>query len=117
MAACFINSKGFGGNNASALLVSPQETRRLLRQRHGAQALQRWDADRNRTEAQRQAYEAAADAGVYQPLYRFGENVLTGQDLEITAETIRLPGLATPVSLRGTGDFSAYRENPPDKNS
>lgn len=117
MAACFINSKGFGGNNASALLVSPQETRRLLRQRHGEQALLRWEAGRDRSEAQRQAYEAAADAGAYQPLYRFGENVLTGQDLEITAETIRLPGLSTPVSLRGTGDFSAYRENPPDKNS
>ena len=32
---CFINSKGFGGNNASAVVLAPSVVERMLRKRHG----------------------------------------------------------------------------------
>ncbi len=39
MDGAFINSKGFGGNNATALILSPTVTRQMLAQKHGAAAL------------------------------------------------------------------------------
>ncbi len=110
MAACFINSKGFGGNNASALLLGPQETRQLLANKHGREALLRWEKRQEGSEAAREVYRHAAEAGNYQPLYRFGEGVLEGRDLELSDAEIRLPGLDLAVNLQSDADFSAYRE-------
>ena len=35
----FVNSKGFGGNNATALVLAPHVVRGMLRARHGAKAM------------------------------------------------------------------------------
>lgn len=112
MAACFVNSKGFGGNNASALLASPVETQKLLRQKHGDHAILDWQRKCEATSSQQSLYEEQAQQGCYQPLYRFGEGVLTGQDLVISDKEIRLPGTAQAVSLRSAETYSAYREPP-----
>ncbi len=110
MSACFINSKGFGGNNASALLLGPQETRQLLANKHGQATLKHWQEQLEGGEAGRESYRQAVENGNYQPLYRFGEGVLEGEDLSFSAEEIRLPGLDLAVNLRTNTDFSAYRE-------
>lgn len=112
MAACFINSKGFGGNNASALLFGPQETRRLLANKHGKAAMTQWEQRLEGSEDSRERYRQSAESGQYQPLYRFGEGVLEGEDLEFSADEIRLPGLDKGVTLRSSPDFSSYREMP-----
>ena len=39
MQATLINSKGFGGNNATAALLSPSVTTQMLEKRHGKAAL------------------------------------------------------------------------------
>ena len=39
-----INSKGFGGNNATATLLSPLQTQEMLAARHGNAAGRRWRA-------------------------------------------------------------------------
>ena len=39
MLAAIINSKGFGGNNASALILSPQQTMKMLETKYGADAI------------------------------------------------------------------------------
>ena len=44
-------------------------------------------------------YDAAADRGEVAPIYRFGEGVLSGKDLTITAERIEIPGFAQSVRL------------------
>jgi len=110
MAACFVNSKGFGGNNASALLVSPAETLDLLRRKHGESAILDWQLKCEAAKQQQNHYEEQAQQGRYQPLYRFGEGVLAGQDLEINDREIRLPGLVQAVSLQSGESYPAYRE-------
>lgn len=112
MAACFLNSKGFGGNNASALLLSPTETQGLLRRKHGDRVITDWQLKCEATERQQYTYEEQAQQGYYKPLYRFGEGVLTGEDLEISDKEIRLPGLAQAVSLQSETTYPAYREKP-----
>lgn len=101
----FINAKGFGGNNATGLLLSPQVTERLLAQRHGQRALDDWRHRRERTLAAAAQYEAEADAGRFEVIYRFGEGVLEGPELEVGRDAIRIPGYANPVSLKVDNPF------------
>ena len=94
-----INSKGFGGNNASSFLLSPMRTERMLAKRWGKAAFQ---AYRRRNEAVHQARAAYDEAMLKQTLasiYRFGKGVLEGEDLNITDQAIGLPGFALPLGL------------------
>lgn len=97
--AAFINAKGFGGNNATGVVLSPAVTERLLVKRHGEAALDAWRQRREATRRASQAYLAAADQGHYEVRYRFGEGVLEGPELEVNATAISIPGYARPVSL------------------
>jgi acetoacetyl-[acyl-carrier protein] synthase len=114
MAASFINSKGFGGNNATALLLSPDSTLGLLRQRHGEAALAQWQLRREPVREQAEAYNQAAAAGNFALRYKFGEGVVDGSALEITAATLRIPGHAQAVSLDVENPYPDYA-TPPQK--
>ncbi|MCG7601420.1 beta-ketoacyl synthase [Halomonas sp. McH1-25] len=95
----FINAKGFGGNNATGVVLSPEVTERLLVQRHGQEAVTRWQRRCEVTQAASDAYLQRADAANFSVIYRFGEGVLEGPELAIDAQTIHIPGYAKPVSL------------------
>lgn len=98
LAVAFINAKGFGGNNATAVLLSPQQAEQMLARRHQAQ----WDDYvQRREEVRHQAaeYEAAADRGELTPIYRFGEPLMDESEVRISADRITLPGCAQPVLL------------------
>ncbi|MCB8888113.1 beta-ketoacyl synthase [Vreelandella malpeensis] len=103
--ASFINAKGFGGNNATGVVLSPQVTERLLVKRHGAAAIKEWKTRREAVRESARAYLARADQGHYAPRYQFGEAVLEGPELGIEAERIHIPGYAQPVSLRVDNPF------------
>ncbi|GEK47631.1 beta-ketoacyl-[acyl-carrier-protein] synthase FabY [Bisbaumannia pacifica] len=103
--ASLINAKGFGGNNATGLVLSPRVTERLLEQRHGAAAMAAWRAKRDATQATAEAYWAQADQGQFRVQYRFGEGVLEGPELEIDDQELRIPGYAQPVSLAVDNPF------------
>ncbi|APX94474.1 beta-ketoacyl synthase [Halomonas sp. 1513] len=105
--ACFVNAKGFGGNNATGLVLSPVATERLLVKRHGAAALDAWRTRREATLAISATYERLADRGHFQALYRFGEGVLEGPELTISADEIEIPGYARPVSLAVDNPFGS----------
>ncbi|MDI5932428.1 beta-ketoacyl synthase [Halomonas kalidii] len=97
--AAFINAKGFGGNNATGVLLSPAVTERLLMQRHGEAAVAAWQARRETTREAAAIYLQQADRGHFRARYRFGEGVLEGPELEVSDRSIRIPGYARPVSL------------------
>ena len=108
--AAFINAKGFGGNNATGVVLSPAVTERLLIKRHGEVAVEAWRERCEATRQARQAYLAQADRGHYQARYRFGEGVLEGPELEVSATHIRIPGYAHPVSLKVNNPFGQLDE-------
>ncbi|MGQ4878027.1 beta-ketoacyl synthase [Billgrantia sp. LNSP4103-1] len=97
--AAFINAKGFGGNNATGVVLSPSVTERLLAQRHGEGVLEAWRQRREAVRQAGQAYLSEADRGYFRVRYRFGEGVLEGPELEVNAHSISIPGYARPVSL------------------
>ncbi|GAA0706699.1 beta-ketoacyl-ACP synthase FabY [Vreelandella titanicae] len=108
--AAFINAKGFGGNNATGVVLSPAVTERLLTQRHGAAAVNAWKTRRETTREAAAAYLAQADRGHYAPRYQFGEAVLEGPELDIHADRIHIPGYDHAVSLTSDNPFGCLDE-------
>jgi acetoacetyl-[acyl-carrier protein] synthase len=99
MDAVLLNAKGFGGNNASAPVLSPTVTEQLLERRHGARAMTHWRQQREAAIAASAAYEDAASKGLSRPIYRYDNGVLEGSDLQISDSEVRLPGYEQAVSL------------------
>ena len=95
----FVNSKGFGGNNATGLFLSPQHTLEMLRKRWGKDRLLELQRKQEAVEARAQDYDANADNGSIAPIYEFGEGVVDGEDLEIDDSKISIPGFPNPVDL------------------
>ncbi|WP_083007928.1 beta-ketoacyl synthase [Halomonas sp. GT] len=108
--AAFINAKGFGGNNATGVVLSPQVTERLLTQRHGSDAISAWKTRREAVRENAATYLASADHGHYAPRYQFGEAVLEGPELEIHADRIHIPGYDHAVSLTADNPFGQLDE-------
>ncbi|WP_110685965.1 beta-ketoacyl synthase [Salinicola aestuarinus] len=103
--ASFVNAKGFGGNNATGLVLSPSVTERLLVKRHGQRAVDDWRRRREQTLATAERYDANADAGRFNVIYRFGEGVLDGPELDVSESAVSIPGYGQPVSLKADNPF------------
>ena len=99
MPGAIINSKGFGGNNASGLFLSPQHTRAMLAKRWGKAALAAYGKRNEAVYRSRQEYDEAMLRATMAPIYKFGEGVLAGEDLSISKAAIHLPGFGLPVRL------------------
>jgi len=88
----FLNSKGFGGNNATALVLAPHVVKKMLLKKHGAAALLQYDKRAVQVEEHAARYETEAMRHTVRPIYHFDHNVLEGSDLEITKDAIKIPG-------------------------
>jgi len=97
--AALINAKGFGGNNASAAIVSPAKTIELLSKRYSNTELSKWQNLNEATQANIQGYDAMCLKGESQPTYRYDYSVLQGEDLQISAAGIRVPEHPIPISF------------------
>ena len=100
MEATFINSKGFGGNNATALILSPERTLKMLTKKHGKAAMQKYRDKAEVRHATSAAYDAATTAGKTKPIYLFNHQVLEGKDLGITRTQLNIPGFKKPINLK-----------------
>ncbi|GLK89946.1 beta-ketoacyl synthase [Pseudomonas turukhanskensis] len=94
---CFINSKGFGGNNASGVILAPHVAERMLKKRHGNAAFADYLARREQTRASAEAYNQRALNGQLDIIYNFGQDMIEDQAIEITAEQMRIPGFSQPL--------------------
>lgn len=102
--AAFINAKGFGGNNATALLLSPAQTESMLARRHGRDAIARYWREAEQVREQADAYDRRALRGEERTRYQFGEGVCEESEVLLSTQEIQLPGHALPVTL--------HEENP-----
>ena len=93
-----INSKGFGGNNATAAVLSPAVAQQLLGKHHGNKAMRAYAARAEIVNRTRAATEAARASGNWSPTYRFNDGVLTDDAISVTAESVTLGDAS--VSLR-----------------
>ena len=89
-AYALVNSKGFGGNNATATVLSPDLTASLLDSIHGGRAMEAWQTHHESTQAQRLETESQRLAGDWQPLYRFNEGVVDEADISASYGSLKL---------------------------
>ena len=94
-----VNAKGFGGNNATALVLSPSVTRSMLQKKHGEKASAAWEHRQESTRERQQEYEARHQQGTMLPIYRFGEGVLNSDELEYTDQKLSVPGYGRATNL------------------
>jgi len=97
-AYALINSKGFGGNNATATLLSPSVTQELLRRHYGQGAYTAWASTHEQTERSRQEIESTRLAGTWTPTYQFNEGVLTDEDVEVGRTDLCMAGRVIPLA-------------------
>ncbi len=110
--AVIINSKGFGGNNASASILSPAKTEQLLNYRYGSASMTEYQRRREATLTSTRDYDAAASSGNFSATYQFGENVLGDSDVELDTDTLKIRGIEPAVSLRVPNHYEAYLKKP-----
>lgn len=104
--AALLNSKGFGGNNATAVLLSPLQTMKMLKKRYSAEQMSTYQAKNVDIIATAEEYNQSAIRGETLPIYKFGFNVLGGEELDISDQEIRLPGYDMPINLNIENEFS-----------
>jgi acetoacetyl-[acyl-carrier protein] synthase len=95
----FINSKGFGGNNATGFFISPKLTEKMLTQRWGEKPMQAWRKRNEAVSTTAADYNERADGGDFPPIYQLGESVVESEDLAISPSEIRIPGFGHAVDL------------------
>lgn len=99
MDAVVINAKGFGGNNASASILAPHITEKMLKRRHGEQAFKQWQHKQEAVQERSRDYDEQAQRGMAGLIYRFDHQVLDGSMLELSREQIRIKGHELAVTL------------------
>jgi len=94
----FLNAKGFGGNNATATVVSPQVAMQWLGQRHDARVLAAWRLRNEGVAENAAAWDQALTEGSAEFIYRFDHEVRSEEHVRIEGDTMYIEGLA-PISL------------------
>lgn len=105
MHVAFINSKGFGGNNATALVLSPTRTELMLKSRY-TEKFTDYLSRRKATRIAAQAYADRADAGDLNVIYRFGESLIDETEIVIDRKGVKLPSFAQDVVFDATNPWA-----------
>lgn len=112
MDVAFINSKGFGGNNATAVVLSPNKVESMLALRY-ADRFDDYLTRREETRINSATYAERADAGQLDVIYRFGEPLIDEDGLSISAEGVSVPGFAQKIIFEKGNPWQDMRETAP----
>jgi acetoacetyl-[acyl-carrier protein] synthase len=104
-----INSKGFGGNNASALVLSPHQTLDMLTQRYGKAALSSYWKKNELITQQQEATDALTCQGTERIIYKFGKSVMDANSISFSTASMRLSEFEHPIDLPTVNPYDAYQ--------
>ena len=97
---CFLNAKGFGGNNASAFILSPEETRIKIQSLFTKSKYDKYLKVVEKTRKNSIKYNESSLKGDYKVTYKFNENVLNGErDIEISRKGMKLKGFKKQIKF------------------
>lgn len=108
MQATVINSKGFGGNNASGLILSPQVTMKMLRKKHGDKAIKQYQQKNMAVKEKANAYDQAVINGEFQVIYQFGTQVMQGDNLQMDSMGIALEKFKNKITFANENPYADY---------
>lgn len=106
--AVIINSKGFGGNNASSLVLSPHKTLAMLSQRHGHAKLSAYRKKNEIIATQQAVRDADACQGKERIIYNFGNDVMDASHVSLTPDSVQLSSFEQTIDLPRINPYSDY---------
>lgn len=104
----FLNSKGFGGNNASATILSPTLVDQYLARHYSDSAIKHYRHKLEATQERTNNYLTDADNGKLDPIYEFGKNIVEEDGIKISQESIHIPGFKHPIALNENEGFDKF---------
>ncbi|WP_256597858.1 beta-ketoacyl synthase [Moritella viscosa] len=108
MKAVILNAKGFGGNNASGLVLSPEQTLTMLEIKYGTSVVSAYK-ERNVLIKQRAVdNDTKACLGEEKIRYAFGNAVIDESGVNITTNEVRLQGFANAIKLAQNNPYHEY---------
>jgi acetoacetyl-[acyl-carrier protein] synthase len=105
MDIAFINSKGFGGNNATATVFSPKVSLAMMEKRYGATAIEAYQTKLADVEKAQQAYRDNANNGQFDLIYKFGEGLLDEGKIELTSDSLTFAEFKNGIALPSKNPF------------
>jgi acetoacetyl-[acyl-carrier protein] synthase len=99
MDVAFINSKGFGGNNATATMFSPKVSIQMIAKRHGESEMAAYYDKHKTVQAKQLQYRQAADNGQFDIIYRFGQGMIDEGGIVMDQESMTIPGFSHAIDL------------------
>lgn len=104
----FINSKGFGGNNATGGVYSPKLTHQWLRKRYGETVFADYQQRNRQVRRQTNAYDEAASQGELNVIYLFGQQGINEEDIKIDMNGITIPGFEKPITYATDKEYPDF---------
>lgn len=111
MQAAIINSKGFGGNNATGLILSPEKTLDMLQNKYGLGTIETYRKKNLAVLASGHAADLNACHGKEEIIYKFGEAVMDESSVTLTDSTVSLSEFAHEIKLPVKNDYLEYLDN------
>ena len=94
-----INSKGFGGNNATGVVISPAQTHSMLQKRYGKEGFKDYLKRNDITRQNIEKYDEETIQNGVATVYKYGEGVVEGEELTLNTDEVGIPGWSQPVSM------------------
>ncbi|KLV03384.1 beta-ketoacyl synthase [Photobacterium aquae] len=106
--AVILNAKGFGGNNASGLVLSPAQTLQMLGKKHGDSVMASYYGKNQPVRELAQGNDQAASRGMENIRYHFGESVMDETSVTLTQESVQLDSFAKGIPLATENPYADY---------
>ena len=106
MDVAFINSKGFGGNNATAAVFSPKVTLAMMSKRYGEQTMNEYQQKLTLVEEAQANYRQRANQGEFDVIYKFGQGLLNEDNIEISGDSLTFAEFKHAINLPTKNPFS-----------
>jgi len=106
MDVAFLNSKGFGGNNATASVLSPSVVESMMLNRYGPEKMADYTTKRAEVRAVAAKYDKEATDGDLNVIYNFGAGIIEDHEIEIERELMHVGGFANSINLNFDNPYS-----------
>ena len=95
----FLNSKGFGGNNATATVIAPKIVEKMLAKRYSSDEMAAYHIKREEVRAVAKSYDDLALQGDLSVIYNFGKGIINQEELTITDQELSIAEFNRSINL------------------
>jgi len=106
MDVAFLNSKGFGGNNSTATVLSPDIVNKMLAKRYSKDELADYSAKLEQVRVKAADYDRKANQGDLNILYNFGTGIIEDHEILVDKESVQIDQFENNISLKFTNPYA-----------